>query len=180
MQFPRPSVVAGRRRWSTGLVVAAAVVALVSFTGTAVAGGLVTGRQVKDGSLTSVDLRADRAVTGADVRDGTLSATKLSSLPQGPAGIQGPPGPQGVDGLDNFDYEISAAVVVGPGNDVAIPVQCAPGRTVVGGGASSASIQIRMEESRPLVDGSGWNVLVYNESGQDVNAFGWAVCVGAP
>ena len=177
MRFLRPSGVAGQRRWSTGLVIAAAAVALVSFTGTAVASGLVTGRQVKDGSLRSVDLRTNRAVSGADVRDGTLSASKLSSLPQGPQGPQGPPGPTGVDGLDNFDYEISSATVPAS-SDVPITVPCATG-TVIGGGASSVGV-IRMVESRPLPDGSGWSVVVRNQSGTGLDAFGWAVCVGAP
>jgi hypothetical protein len=154
------------------------VVALVSFTGTAVASGLVTGRQVKDGSLRSVDLRTNRGVSGADVRDGTLSASKLSSLPQGPAGVTGPAGPRGVDGLDNFDYEISPPVTVPASSDVDILVPCASG-TVVGGGASSVGA-IRMEESRPLADGSGWKVVVYNETTTAVDAFGWAVCVGVP
>jgi len=177
MRCARPAGVAGRRRWSTGLLVAAAVVALVSFTGTAVASGLVTGRQVKDGSLRSVDLRANRAVTGADVRDGTLPASKMSSLPPGPAGPTGPPGPPGVDGLDGFDYEIASATV--PGSDeVRITVLCGAG-TVVGGGASSVGV-IRMVESRPLETGSGWTVVVRNQLAADVDAFGWAVCVGAP
>lgn len=179
MRFLRSSGVPGRRRWSSGLAVAAAAVAVVSFAGTAAAGGLVTGHQIKDGSLGSVDLRTDRAVTGADVRDGALSASKLSSLPQGPPGVKGATGPAGLDGLDGFDYERTDAVLVGAHNDVAITVPCAAG-IVVGGGASSASLSVRMEESRPLADGSGWNVLVYNESGQDVDAFGWAVCVAAP
>jgi hypothetical protein len=177
MRCARPAGVAGRRRWSTGLLVAAAVVALVSFTGTAVASGLVTGRQVKDGSLRSVDLRANRAVTGADVRDGTLSASKLSSLPAGRQGDTGPSGAKGVDGLDNFHYEIASAPVPGSG-EVQITVPCAAG-TVVGGGASSLGV-IRMVESRPLSDGSGWNVVVRNRSAAGVDAFGWAVCVGAP
>ena len=137
----------------------------------------MTGRQVKDGSLRSVDLRANRAATGADVRDGTLSASKLSSLPPGPAGATGPPGPPGVDGLDGFDYEIASATVPGSG-EATITVPCATG-TVVGGGASSVGV-IRMVESRPLADGSGWNVVVRNLLAADVDAFGWAVCVGAP
>src|SRR5204863_10155143 len=134
--------------------------------------GLVTGRQVKDGSLRSVDLRTNRGVSGADVRDGTLSASKLSSLPQGPAGIQGPRGPKGVDGLDNFDYAISDAVNVPASSDVDIVVPC-PSGTVVGGGASSVGV-IRPEESRPLADGSGWNVVGYNHTSMAVNAYGRA------
>jgi hypothetical protein len=160
-------------------VVAAAVVAAASFAGAAAAGGLVTGQAIKDGSLGSVDLRTDRAVTGADVRDGTLSATKLSSLPAGSPGEKGLTGPPGVDGLDGFDYERTDPIPVGAGNDVAIPVRCASG-IVVGGGASSDSDLIRTEESRPLGDGSGWNVLVYNQSAQEVTVYGWAVCVAAP
>jgi hypothetical protein len=81
--------------------------------------------------------------------------------------------------LDNFDYVRSDAVTIGPVNDVVITVPCPTG-TVVGGGASSASLNLRIEESRPLADGSGWKVLVFNQSGVDVDAFGWAVCVGAP
>lgn len=179
MRFLRPSRVAGQRRWSTGLLVAAAVVASLSFAGTAMASGLVTGHQIKDGSLTSVDLRTNRGVSGADVRDGTLSASKLSSLPQGPAGVTGPTGPNGVDGLDNFSYQISDPVTVPNSNDAPITVACPAGTTVVGGGASSVGV-IRMEESRPLADGSGWNVVVYNETGAAADVFGWAVCVGVP
>jgi len=160
-------------------LVAALVLALVSFAGTAVAGGLVTGRQVKDGSLGSVDLRTDRAVRGTDVRDGTLSARKMASLPQGPAGDQGSPGIDGVSGLDNFDYEISSPVDVGPTGEATISVPCAAG-TVVGGGASSASEDIRIVAIRLLPAGSGWQVTVYNESASLVTAFGWAVCVSAP
>jgi hypothetical protein len=179
MRFLRPWRIAGQRRWSTGLVVAAAVVALVSFAGTAVAGGLVTGRQIKDASLTSVDLKADRAVTGADVRDGSLSAEKLSSLPQGAPGTKGSTGLKGLDGLDNFDYEHIDAVPIGPNNDVQVTVPCATG-TVIGGGASSRFATIRIEESRPLPDGSGWKVLIFNQSEVDVDATAWAICVGAP
>jgi hypothetical protein len=174
-----------QRRWSGGLVVAAAAVGLVgfagTFAGTAAAGGLVTGRQIKDGSLTSVDLRTDRGVTGADVRDGSLSASKLSSLPQGPPGIPGLSGSKGVDGLDNFNYEISdpGQGQVPASGDLDILVPCPAGTRVVGGGASSGGV-IRMEESRPLADGSGWNVVVFNEQTTAVDAFAWAVCVGAP
>ena len=178
MRSPRPARVAGQRRWSSGLLVAAAVVALVSFTGSAVAGGLVTGRQVKDGSLKSVDLKANRGVTGADVKDGTLSASKLSSLPPGPQGVQGPTGARGVDGLDNFDYEVTSPVFVAASSDAEIVTPCPTG-TVVGGGASSVGV-IRTVESRPLPDGSGWKVVVSNQQAAPVDAFGWAVCVGAP
>ena len=167
------------RRWrpGAGACLVALVVLLVSFTGAAVASGSITGRQVKDGSLRSIDLRTDRGVTGADVRDGTLSPTKFASLPPGPQGLTGPQGTPGLNGLDNFDYEV-LPVDVTRGTAAQMTVPCAAG-TVVGGGASSAGV-IQIEESRPLPNGSGWTVLVFNADTTDVTAFAWAVCVGAP
>lgn len=133
---------AGRRRPGVGLLLAGVILAGIGFagtwSGTALASALVTGRQVKDGTLRSVDLRSDRAVTGADVRDGTLSAQKLSALPDGPAGPQGPQGLPGLDGLDNFDYEVPDPVSVSGFGEGEIFVPCREG-IVVGGGASSFS-----------------------------------------
>lgn len=168
-----------------GLLVAGVLLAGVgfagTFTGTAVASGLVTGRQVENGSVGSVDLRADRGVRGVDVRDGSLSAQKVSSLPQGPAGDQGPAGIPGVDGLDNFAYRITTPPVSVPaGGEGEIVATCDAGTVVVGGGPSSSSYAIRMEENRPLADGSGWKAWVYNESASAVDVYGWAVCVSAP
>jgi hypothetical protein len=175
----RGSSTAVRMRRGAGLLVAAAVAAVVSYTGAALAGGPVTGRQIKDGSVGSVDLRTDRGATGADVRDGTLTAAKMRSLPQGPDGAKGPPGVTGLDGLDNFDYEISGPTRVVAGSDATFTVPCAAG-TVLGGGASSVNTRIDMEESHPLADGTGWTVAVYNASGADAVVFFWADCVSVP
>lgn len=65
------------------LVLAAAVMLLVSATGGAVAGRLITGKQIKDGSIAKRDLAP--------------SARGLQG-PQGEAGPQGAPGQAGQDG----------------------------------------------------------------------------------
>jgi hypothetical protein len=158
----------GRR----GLLGLAFALALASFTSTAVASGLVTGRQIKDGSVGSVDLKAGRGLGGADVRDGSLSAQELGSLPQGPRGEPGGTGPPGLAGLHNFDYEISQPFAVDPSSDAGMTVPCAG--TPIGGGASSDSFAVSTMESHP--EGSGWTVRVYNASGTARDAYAWAVC----
>jgi len=163
-----------RRAW---LAVAAVTAALVGFNGAAVAGGLVTGRQIKNGTVESVDLMTNRGVAGSDVHDGTLSPDKFASLPagpQGPAGQQGPPGP---NGLDNFNYE-QAPFSVDKDSDGLRMVPCPSGTIVVGGGASSDSTLFRTVASHPLANGSGWQVIGHNDSALNpVDAFAWAVCV---
>jgi hypothetical protein len=85
-----------KRRPSPALVVA--IVALfVAFSGTATAALVMTGKNIKDGTI-----------TGKDVKNRTLGAKKLSKKtvrslkgqrgpagPQGVAGLQGPAGPAG-------------------------------------------------------------------------------------
>jgi hypothetical protein len=172
-----------RHRRGVVLIVAIVGVTLVSFTGSAaVASGLVTGKQIKDGSLTSTDLKTNAGVTGADVRDGTLSPQKMSGMPQGAKGEKGLRGPNGLDGLDDFVYTLQDFSVASSSN-AQMSVQCQGGRTAVGGGVSSLSNIVRTVDSRPLVpaEGAGWTVTVHNESAVNpATAFVWAVCVSAP
>lgn len=97
-----------------------AVIALIAgLGGGAIGATLITGAQIKDGSVTGADIRdkslagkdlKDSSVTGALVRNGSLQANDLSSAARaslraggvagspGVAGPQGPPGPQGQPG----------------------------------------------------------------------------------
>jgi Collagen triple helix repeat (20 copies) len=107
-----------KRRPSPALVVA--IIALfVAFSGTATAALVMTGKQIKDGTITSKDLR-----------NGTLGTNKLSKRavsslkgqrgpagpagPQGPTGQQGPQGPQGPAGPSGDTGEI------GPSNGFSV------------------------------------------------------------
>jgi Collagen triple helix repeat (20 copies) len=80
--------------------VVAYVALFVALGGTSFAAVMVTGRQVKDGSLTGTDLKngsvtgkdlKNRSVTTYDIRDGSLMAKdfKFGQLPAAAAGAQG-------------------------------------------------------------------------------------------
>lgn len=92
-------------RRSTTLVIS--LVALASAGTTATAASLVTGKDVRNGTLTGADVK-NRSLRGADVARGTIPADRLTTAaraslrgatgPAGTAGPQGAPGPQGVPG----------------------------------------------------------------------------------
>jgi hypothetical protein len=95
----------------TGVTVAAVVVTAVlsSTISAGAAAVLITGAQIKDGTITTVDL-ADSAVTGEKVKNGSLTSQDFASGTllrgatgatgsQGPAGLNGPTGPTGAQGL---------------------------------------------------------------------------------
>jgi hypothetical protein len=112
-------------RSSTPTLLALVVVAALGIGGTAFAAGMVTGKNVKNGSLTGKDVK-DRTITGNDIKRGTLKGKHIKDRtigasdlapgvkisgpagpagPQGatgaagPAGVMGPQGMQGVQGI---------------------------------------------------------------------------------
>jgi hypothetical protein len=82
-----------RKRISPASVLALIVALFVVLTGTATAAKLITGAQIKNGSIGLVDLnaKAKKALKG---QRGPVGATG----PQGPAGAAGPVGPAGASG----------------------------------------------------------------------------------
>ena len=123
----------------------AAVIALSASTG-AVASALITGADVKNGTLTSADLKND-GVKGKDIRDGSLtsgdlSAAALSALkgaqgpagpagPAGPTGATGPMGATGTPGVSALQF-VTAAESVAPGANGIAAVSCPDGKRVLG------------------------------------------------
>ncbi len=92
-------------------VTVAAVSAALAASATAGAASLITGKQIKNNSVASVDIRngsltgadvRNSSLTGADVRNGSLSDADLSAKARaalkGQAGSPGAPGPQGAPG----------------------------------------------------------------------------------
>lgn len=83
---------------STPFVLAAAAAALVLSASTgAVAGSLITSKQIKDDTVTSKDIK-NKTLTTADISSATLAKLKGSAGPAGAAGATGPAGPQGDPG----------------------------------------------------------------------------------
>ena len=157
----------------TGAVV---MVAALSSTGTAVAGGLITTKQIKDS-----------AITTDKVKNGTLTlkdfkASERGKLvgPQGPAGLAGLTGPVGPAGAS---ANASQAIVQGPTVTVAAygigyaDAYCPAGKKVTGGGYfASIAIPASSGPAAPSPT-TGWRTVINNsQNGIPVDVYAFAVC----
>lgn len=163
------------------ILVLVVVTMVVAMAGSATAGGLITGRKIKNNTITGIDIR-DNSVTGVDIADGSLAPTDFdgnligSRGPQGPEGPRGPQGPQGPAGASGLEYIIAGTSITG-GKTVNWGAECSPGKKVVGGGVSSgAPSQALVVESAPMDQGVGWGVGMKNSGSGSISAFAWAVC----
>ncbi|MBJ7331846.1 MAG: collagen-like protein [Solirubrobacteraceae bacterium] len=169
----------------SGPVLLAAAVFLLAFSSTATAAKLITGKQVKNGSVTSVDVR-DGSMSGLEVADGSLTEADLAEVvqgPQGPPGDEGgvgDPGPSGAPGSSGLRYVVESRSVP---KDSALTWSafCPPETKVLGGGLSSASASLFwMQASGPDISGDSWVVTAHNRHNTALTAFAWAVCATAP
>ena len=194
----------------TALLVAGAASALVIATaGTAGVQALITGAQIKDGTIESRDIE-NGTIRRADIGRATLSSLRGprgrvgaqgprgAIGPQGAAGATGPAGPQGLQGATGAPgaagaagadgalagYEIvTGAPVAIAGTDfvVSASATCPVGKVATGGGVSIADPAggVVMVESRPVALGAGWFVSVANFSEDPNSATPYAVCADA-
>jgi hypothetical protein len=107
-------------------VILLALVIFVVTGATAGAGALITGKQIKNGSIGTADLssKAKRALKG-------------NTGPRGPQGPQGTPGAQGAAGpatFANVQAIESAPVSVPPGSFSSPDAYCPAGKVVIGTG----------------------------------------------
>ncbi len=152
---------------------------VLAFGSTAWAGKLVTGKQVKNGSLTSADVRR---LSGADVADGSVTPADLARVIQGPAGprgqegASGPRGPQGPPGDSLLTYVIQDRAV--PKTSSRTWIADCPDRTkAIGGGFSSNDpTWFFLQASGPDGAGENWVVTAENTRNVDLVGFAWAVC----
>jgi hypothetical protein len=135
-------------------MVVAVIALFVSLSGVAVAGttGLVSGSQIKD-----------HTISFAKLSPVAVARLRGNIEPQGTPGLQGPPG--GFD-PNKVTYVQGPATHVDPfsvsGVAVTLSASCPAGSKVLGGGGfvSIATIGAIV----PAADGSGWGVIVINES----------------
>ena len=189
-----------RRFFNRHTTVVAYLALFAALGGSAYAAVTVTGKQIKDGTVTAKDVK-NRSL-GA----GELSRSAISSLSgdRGPAGPQGAPGPQGIPGeqglpgpigetgapgpqgeqgapgLSQIEYKVSGGVSVPKDQTVGDQVDSA-GKTVLGGGVAQfpSGAPMRVVSSAPggpNGNSSGWSVQVHNEGGSNFSAYTWAVC----
>jgi hypothetical protein len=181
----------GRRRTGrTRFVVALLVVIVLGGAASAAAGSMITGRQIKDGTIRSRDLTSS-GLSGADVHDGSLSALDFDQDsirgPQGAVGPQGAPGPRGPDGIPGVEFAQKPFTAVRESPSSAgisgVTLTCpTAGRRAVAGGISSLDPDglevIASAPIQPTTQHEGqWGVLVHNGTGSDIGAFGWVTCV---
>lgn len=190
-----------------GAPIAAALVGLVlaaALGGSAGAAALLTGKDIKDGSISGRDIRTS-SVQGSDVKDGSLTGADFAGSvagppgPQGPAGPKGdrgpagiagpagpagpqgpagPPGPTGPAGISGLSYHISGPVTVGAKSYKTWTVECPAGKAI-SGGVSSNYYGSRLYMTAPSNNRAGWVLGMYNEYDYAMDIYGWVVCASA-
>lgn len=194
---------------ATLVAVVAGLLLTAALGGSAGAAALLTGKQIKDGSIGGRDI-TNSSLSGKDVRDGSLSPTDFSGSVQGPAGPAGPAGPQGPkggtgpagpigpqgptgptgpagptgargpSGISGLEYR-TAGRTVSAGSFFTWQVDCPAGTKALGGGVATdgSPFAARIVQSAPANDGVGWVVSVRNEGTNTLSEYAWVVCAAA-
>jgi hypothetical protein len=172
--------------------------------GSAYAAVTVTGKNIKDGT-----------VTGRDVKNRSLGTSKLSAKavsslagqrgpagPEGPAGPkgdrgpagpagpkgetgpqgpQGPAGPAGPSGINGWQYQVSSPGVSIPGNgDGSAQIDSPSGKKALGGGGGTNSYGVYLSTSAPVDGGAGWVVNYHNTYPTPRTVYAWVICAYVP
>ena len=163
MRLPRPTYGS----------VTATIALIAALGGTSYAAVTISGKDIRDGSVTSADLKNETiasrdidngSLTGSDLKNGTLTGSDIDDgslqaedfqAGQLPAGPQGPPGPQGPAGATNVVTR-RTDVTIADGTVEFAAATCLPGDIAVGGGAGISGV----------VTGDAWVVL--SEPAKDI------------
>lgn len=176
-----PETEAGSRRTSgtRGLLLVGALAVLIAFASSATAAVVVTGKQIKDNTITTQDLR-NGGLRGLDVRDESLTQNDFATIVEGPRGPKGDRGTTGQGGSSGLVYVIEAAAIAKTSTKT-WGAKCPTGTRVLSGGGSAATQGVAvLAESAPLDDaGSGWWVGIRNTTNATITGYAWALCVKA-
>jgi hypothetical protein len=174
----------------TPATVIASLALLFALSGTAVAGALITGKNVKNNSIAGVDI-LNESLGSKDVKNGSLlpkdfKAGSLPAGPQGPAGQAGPAGPQGPAGANGVSgLEIVYENTLNNSDtQKSVMATCPAGKKVVAGGGFAYGpggfpAEVGIVASFPTDE--RWRVVAHE---QDAFAGAWylrayAVCAAA-
>jgi hypothetical protein len=180
------------RRISPATVIAS-IALFVSLSGTAVAAGLITGKNVLDGSLTAVDIR-DNSLGTREIENGSLRPVDFEVLPAGPQGPAGPSGPQGAKGAQGKQgvpgapglsgvEVVTLESIANSSGDKLTEVVCPDGKVAIGGGGETVvkgvnyGYMAALVASAPTDDQHGWFVRAKYSPGGQYGA--WALRVYA-
>lgn len=169
-----------------------ALALVVGAGGTATAAKLITGKNIKDGSVTGADIK-NRSLTGADVKDRSLKASDLAKgvLPTvvavpGQPGATGPSGPPGAAAFGSLVYAKGGPFDNPAGEVSKGAVVCPEGRYAIGGGAwgDAEAPGQAVTASAPATEGnevapSRWQVWMANATAEDASFDVYAICATA-
>jgi hypothetical protein len=161
------------RKRFTPATVLAMVALFVALAGSATAGtALITGAQIKNGSIGLLDLSANakRALKGQRGPQGYQG-------PQGAPGVAGVPGAAGAAG--GFDpakvsYVTGPTVTFAPDQIAHADASCPAGTAVIGGGYYASIAHVAADKT--YGDGRTWSVLIHNDSSISIQVNAHAVC----
>jgi hypothetical protein len=146
-----------RKRISPATIIVLVAALFVVLTGTATAAKLITGAQIKNGSIGLVDLsaKAKKALRGQRGPAG----------PQGPAGAQGVPGPAGGFDPAKVSYVQGQSLAVAPDSFGTATAACPAGAKALSGGWLVESDEAtEVDATNSFDSGGSWTVVVYNWS----------------
>ncbi len=125
------------------VVLIAAFALVLAFSGGAVAGKLITGKQIKDNSVSTKDIK-NGSLQSLDLSASTIAELQSGEVgpagPEGPAGamgatgadgVAGPAGPAGTNGVSGLEY-VTGTVIIGAGVSDAVTVLCPGSKKVIG------------------------------------------------
>ena len=150
------------------IIIAAIVAALVSATAATAASGLITGAQIKNGSIGLVDLSANakRALKGQRGVAG----------PQGPAGVAGAQGIPGGFDPAKVTYQQGTDLSIAPNTGGSATVNCPTGAVAISGGWVVVTGGVgEVFQNRGSSAGS-WTISVWNHSDSSAEVTPFAVC----
>jgi hypothetical protein len=128
----------GRAGSTLGTVIAGALVISVVGAGGAVAGGLITSKQIKNNTIKSIDVRngsltgtdvADGSLTGADIGDGSVGNADIADGAIGKAKIAA-----AAQGYTSIVTKSVVVASVANGSASTRGVDCGAGNVAIGGG----------------------------------------------
>lgn len=164
-------------------MVVAVIALLVAMSGSAVAASLITGEQIKDGTIQTKDLSKKTRVKLASASGGERG-------PAGPSGQQGERGANGSAGQNGRDG-VSQALVrrveneVGAHSSGVAVAHCLSGEEAIGGGGSIDGVDA-LQQTAPASgedaasEGSapdGWLARAFNADDETRTITAFAVCV---
>jgi len=175
------------RRHATYANVVATLALFVALGGSSYAAIVVTGKNVKDSSLTTKDIK-NRSLLKADFKTGQIPAgprgitgTAGANGAAGAAGAPGAPGApggtggQGAPGVSGYQRVPSAPIANPQNTQKSGTATCPAGKKVLGGGAEAGGLigQV-VYDSYPPTD-SSWRVHITN-TGFDTTFTVYAIC----